>query len=200
MVIYVTEPSKRKSLNTCLYRKGAKCMSTVDDLLEGSQLGQGSQVAGPRPLHESCSLLSHDLRAKRVSQHQRVQSSRYRGETEAQRGQMVGLSFYRPSWLVSPRLPSLPLLHSASWGCVVSIGSYAPRGQACLYPPSPPWCACPAQRRSSRGTVDVQDVTGQSCPSTVHVALNPERTGRNPVQFRKSGPHFQLPAGWWRRG
>lgn len=172
-------------------------MSTVGDLLEGSQLGQGSQVAGPRPLHVSCSLLFHDLRPKRVSPHQRVQSSRYRGETEAQRGQTFGLSFYRLSWLVSPRLPSLPLLHSASWGSLVS---YTSRGQACLYPPSPPWCACPAQRRYSRGTADVQDVTGQSCPSTVHEALNPERAGRNPVQFRKSGPHFQLPAGWWRRG
>ena len=127
----------------------------------------------------------------------RVQSSRYRGETEAQRGQTFGLSFYRLSWLVSPRLPSLPLLHSASWGSLVS---YASRGQACLYPPSPPWCACPAQRRYSRGTADIQDMTGQSCPSTVHEALNPERAGRNPVQFRKSGPHFQLPAGWWRRG
>ena len=64
-------------------------MSTVDDLLEGSQLGQGSQVAGPRPLHVSCSLLSHDLRAKRVSQHQRVQSSRYRGKLRLREGKWL---------------------------------------------------------------------------------------------------------------
>ena len=87
-VIYVTEPSKRKSLDTCLCRKGAKCMSVIDDLLEGSQLGQFC-VAGPMPLHVSCSLWFHDLRAKRVSQHQRVQSSRYRGETRLREGKWL---------------------------------------------------------------------------------------------------------------